>query len=192
MVNALGLSTRLVIVTSLILPALPAAAQSGSVDAADFTVWKSSISLAPDETLELSLDYVEAPGSATVETVCRLEFSENDGAVVGTVPITFPRLQDGATRASTTRGFGFVEMAIEVEGGVVHVNEEPAALVAPSPLTGRDVFGLSIVCTPPGSIEARQLTGIRLLVLGPDASTRAVDGVDLNRNFAAHWGYDNE
>ena len=184
------LSAWLLTGSTLLIPPLSAIAQSGTVDGNDFLMWQRSVSFAQDEVVELSIEYVDPPGAAEDRGECRLQVSEKSGAVLGSVAITLTGLQLNPTRVESSRGFGFIEKVINVESGVLQVNGEAVAPLAPNPWTGRNPLGLSILCTLPFGREAHQMSGIRWLVLGPDSSTRTADGVDLNRNFQGHWGYD--
>ena len=192
MSRALVLSAGLLTASALLVPPLSTTAQSNTVDGNDFLMWQRSISVNQDEVVELSIEYLDPPGVTEEGQGCRLELSEKKGNVLGTVPLTFADSEARSTSVGSSRGFGFIEKLVSVEDGVLQVNGVAVAPLAPSPWTGRSTIGLSILCTKPPARATRQLSAIRWVIAGADSGTRAADGVDLNRNFDGHWGYDNE
>jgi len=169
-----------------------ALAQSDSPQSPDFAVWRGFVSFGPYESLEFSVEYIERAGASIDEGECFLEVSEASGGVLGSIPLSFAPIDRAGSRIPTSKGFGFVEMAFKAEDGMLTINEINVASITPSAITGRTSFSLSILCSPSRDSGVHRITGVNQRVLGPDASTRASEGFDLNRNFSYHWGYDNE
>ena len=173
--------TLALIMAGVLLTSSGAYAQVGSVH-----LFHGQVTVAGElETVEIVFEHIQRT-KLDVPQVYRVAFTDAGGQLIGALPLEVPPLDTSGKDTGRPRGFGFVEMAATVQGGILFVNGEPMGEVTPN-RTGRYSWTIALLPSIENDNAKPFVTGVTLVTVGFDGTTRST--LRLANNWLAGTSY---